>query len=152
MAKLVERAITGFREYIGLRDQGNGRFSARTAPEDVYKQMEAAFAELVQYSHEKAKEGQTVDQITSMMTGGDAARFLPKLHQYRKTNGDYSQLYNMCRDLNNLYDQELKADLVEKRRFLRYRIYTAIGIALVIFLTATLSHLTGIPLPMIRNM
>jgi len=42
----------------------------------------------------------------------------------------------------------LDLDLIEKRRFLRYRIYTAIGIALVVFGLAALSHYTGISLPL----
>jgi hypothetical protein len=41
-------------------------------------------------------------------------------------------------------------DLRERRRFLRYRIYTAVGIASVVFLTAAISHWTGIPLPLLK--
>ena len=52
--------------------------------------------------------------------------------------------------LKNEYDQALKADLIERRRFLRYRIYTAVGIAAVLLITGYLAQRWNIPLPLLR--
>lgn len=57
-------------------------------------------------------------------------------------------LYRFYEDVKDEQKRLLDLDLIEKRRFLRYRIYTAIGIALVVFGLAALSHYTGISLPL----
>ncbi len=81
-----------------------------------------------------------------------AQRKLHQIPQYgnlkREITKGHLHLNNFYEDAKNEQKRLLDLDLIEKRRFLRYRIYTAIGIALVVFGLAALSHYTGISLPL----
>lgn len=63
-------------------------------------------------------------------------------------NNGHRYLKEFYEEVEGEKNRLLELDLIEKRRFLRYRIYTAIGIALVVFGLAALSHYTGISLPL----
>ena len=79
-------------------------------------------------------------------------RNLHQIPQYgslkREITEGHLHLNNFYEDAESEQMRLLDLDLIEKRRFLRYRIYTAIGIALVVFGLAALSHYTGISLPL----
>lgn len=67
-----------------------------------------------------------------------------------KSSSDYSSLLNRYEKLINERKQDAYADLVERFRYLLFRILTAVGIAIVILGTGYLAHKWGIPLPFLR--
>lgn len=83
----------------------------------------------------------------------DLSRLRMKLNgepKYSRLKGDISNGHRYLKEFYEEVEGEknrlLELDLIVKRRFLRYRIYTAIGIALVVFGLVALSHYTGISL------
>lgn len=96
---------------------------------------------------------------TSIHRYDDFDRELTKLlgSSAKKNDGIVAHIKGWAKRLENQnnvlmdeYIQALRADLVERRRYLRYRVYTALGIASVILITGFLAQKFGIPLPMLR--
>jgi hypothetical protein len=62
----------------------------------------------------------------------------------------YSSAITLIEEYRDAYAQDKKADLVDRLRYLVFRIATAIGIAAVILTTGYLAHRWNIPLTLLR--
>jgi len=150
MGKLTEKWVNAFDEYFIARETGRSRFDLQPEPDTIDQRLNDALTNAILYAHQNGGEGQPLNQVMDNVGPGG---------QHHKTHNTYPEglvdhyryLHTMCKELNNIREQELKADLKERRRYLRYRIYTTVGIAGIVFSTAALSYYTGIPLPLSRG-
>jgi len=89
---------------------------------------------------------QTLEKTKELVTHEINNKYTSKvISQYKVMHSTYSEV-------SDIRTQELEADLKVRRRYLRYRIYTTVGIALVILATYALAAWLKIPMPMIPRM
>lgn len=69
---------------------------------------------------------------------------------FNQTLKTYNALQQQLASMTDRRKQAVKADFLDRSRFLIFRMLTAIGIATVILATGYLAHKWGIPLPLLR--
>ncbi|MEW7973859.1 MAG: hypothetical protein AB2821_10295 [Candidatus Thiodiazotropha endolucinida] len=115
-----------------------------TKPEDFTKHLETFLEKIIKETREQAVKGKDEQQLIEHMR-----HHLGKspLHNARRS---YYETYNAYQILVDERRQEAKADMVERIRYLLFRMLTAIGIAAVVMGTYYLAGEWGIELPMAR--
>ncbi|MEW8548575.1 MAG: hypothetical protein AB2693_34165 [Candidatus Thiodiazotropha sp.] len=115
-----------------------------TKPEDFTRHLETFLEKMIKETGEMAVQGKDEQQrIEHMKRQLGKSHLSNAIRSYRETYSAYHALVDVRR-------QEAKADMVERIRYLLFRMLTAIGIAAVVLATYYLAGVWGIQMPMAR--
>ncbi|MEW8288744.1 MAG: hypothetical protein AB2697_22400 [Candidatus Thiodiazotropha endolucinida] len=115
-----------------------------TDPNDFNKLFESFLGKITKDARKMGIDGKDEEHILKHMKHHLGNSPLQNLRR------SYSETYNGYQTLADKRRQEAKADMVERIRYLFFRMLTAIGIAAVVMTTYYLAGEWGIQLPMAR--
>jgi hypothetical protein len=116
-------------------------------PSESFKEKyHAGYAHAIELAIKMSQEGHSTDDIQEKILSQ------LKNDEFGGPNmlSGYDRMLNEYNEIIDLRKQEMWADLVERVRYLLFRVLTAIGIAAVILGTGLIAHKAGIPLPLLK--